>query len=89
MKLFLGLCLLNFLCLETITSSLQYKITNIFSNCKISAEKSQKKENYPFGTILFFYFSGNLLLPYTYIQFTPHVAQRKPARSAASKEEPP
>ena len=58
MKLFLGLCLLVFLCLETITPSLQYKITNIFSNCKISAEKSQKKENYPYWDNSPFYIFG-------------------------------
>ena len=65
MKLFLGLCLLFFLCLETITPSLQYKITNIFSNCKISAEKSQKKENYPYWDNPLFLFFDVFITPLT------------------------
>ena len=59
MKLFLGLCLLFFLCLETITPSLQYKIT------KISAEKSQKKENYPYWDNPLFLFFDVFITPLT------------------------
>ena len=86
MKLFLGLCLLVFLCLEATIPSLQYKITNIFSNCKISTKKSQKKEDYPFGQSSFSIFR----CIYHTTNITHHrEALRKPAKSAASKEAPP
>ena len=49
MKLFLGLCLLFFAHEEAITSSSHYKITIFFSICQISIQKSQKKEDYPWG----------------------------------------